>query len=96
MKPEILHVCPNCKYTSIGMQRELLQEPVIMFPAASSDNHNDLCPACFWKTRLEILIDAINNDHAFKETHGILKAFDVAQSQLNAMKNQLKAYHDRR
>ena len=151
MKPELLHVCPNCKNTSIGMQLKIIQEPVIMFgniigyntvaslvcescgymeshkieyirslpkqpfqcsackqmipedrhpknlfPAAASDNHNDLCPACFWKTRLEILIDAINNDHAFMETHGILKAFDVAQSKLNAMKNQLKAYHDRR
>ena len=150
MKPELRHVCPNCKDTLKGMQHKIIQEPVIMFgnivgyntisslvcdacgyteshkieyirslpkqpfqclrckqmtpadrhpkilfPELSSEELDDMCPACFWRTKLEILTDAINNDHAFMETHGILRAFEVAQAKLNAMKNQLKAYHDR-
>ena len=150
MKPELLHICPNCKDSLNGMQHKIIQEPVVLFghivgyntisslvcdscgyteshkieyirslpqqpfqcsickqmtpeerhpknlfPALPADEKTNLCPACFWRTRLEILIDGINNDHAFMETHGILKAFEVAQAKLNAMKNQLKAYHDR-
>ena len=96
MKPELRHVCPNCKDTLTCKQMTPEDiHPRNLFPDLSSDTPNDMCPACFWRTKLEILIEGINNDHAFMETHGILRAFEVAQAKLNAMKNQLKAYHDR-